>query len=292
MNFNKIILMLFGLLALYVPQITAVGGGLGCYRYNSQGELEFLLVKDPTQRQLYRQGFEFPAGTIGDRGHRTIDGFDEKQIDQLSHQQRQALSTTISLRGAVREALEELVYIPVRSMLAGRVYSSWGSINEKFSKKAIDCVSKEIIKQGLVCLSAVNQKSNYTIFFWDVTAHGTQSWLSDIALKRASLTSGLRFNRASSIGAEPDEFAWVNAQDLIKIIQDARATESNISRVKGQYFVFASEHIKQHKYLEKNKKIKLSPGFVGLISKNYNNDIYHRGDGQGSSMLAVIKALS
>jgi len=272
--------MLLGLLALYVPQVTAVGGGLGLYRYNSQGELEFLLVKDPTQRQSWRQGFEFPAGTIG------------KQIDKLSHQQRQNLSTVTFLKGAVREALEELVYIPVRSMLAGRVYSSWGSINEKFSKKAIDVVSKEIIKQGVVCLSAVNQKSNYTIFFWNVTALGTQSWLTDIALKRASLTSGLWFNRASSIGAEPDEFAWVNAQDLINVIQDARATESNISRVKGQYCVCASEHIKQHKQLEKNKKIKLSPGFVGLISKSYNHDSYHCGYGQGSSMLAVINALS
>lgn len=280
------------LLLMLAQQVIAVGGGLGLYRYNTQGALEFLLVKDPTQRHKWRQGFEFPAGSIGDSDHIDIDGFDEKQIDKLSLQQRQVIPIATFLKGSVREALEEIVYIPASCMVSECVYTQRGYIDKKVSKQAIYFVSQEIIGQGAICLYSVGAQSNYVIFFWNVTGYATQSWLTDIVQQRSMLMSKWYFKRPSCIGAEPDEFAWVSAAELKKVIEKARATEKNISRVQGQYHVTSSEFIKQHKHLEKNKKIKLSPGFVGLISKNYNNDMLHHGDGQNSSMLAVIKALS
>jgi len=74
-NYFKIVLFFIHTLSLY-----PVGAGIAIYRNTPEG-IEILLVKDPFQKKSWRQGFEFPAGVIGDFGHRTIDQLDGKKID-------------------------------------------------------------------------------------------------------------------------------------------------------------------------------------------------------------------
>lgn len=274
---------------LQANSINAVGGGLALYRRNAKNELEILLVKDPKQYQRWRQGFEFPAGTIGDYGHQDVDGIDEKNVDNLSLAQKQRLPIITFLKGSIREALEELVYLPAAYVVSGSAYDSHRKINKNYSKRAIDAIAQEIKQQGLICLKSLSERSNYNIYFWNVSHLPSKLFLQNIEKKRAQLISGW-FQKAGSIGAEPNEFAWVSTKELQKVIDQARSQEKNISRVSRQYFVTSSEYIKQDQSLQTNKKIALSPGFVGLIAQKKNNS-YSFGDGKVLSMSEIITIL-
>lgn len=250
---------------MQVSATLPVGAGLGIYRINDKRELEFLLVCDPFQRHSWRKGFEFPAGTIGDRGHRKVDQLNGAMIDQLPTLEKQRLPAKIFLRGAIREALEELVFIPAKKLINGHPYRS-GRIDKKIELKAIDKVADCILQQRqLLCLRNVQGRSNYTIFFWDVSDLSPSTWLQQIQSQRATVLKKF-FSSVSAIGAEPDAFAWVSAQELQVVIKKAQK-ESNINRIQGTYHITASELVQGNKLLQRNAVIKLSPGFVGLISR-------------------------
>jgi len=273
---------LLGFLLLHVATMLPVGGGLALYRFTQKG-LEFLVVKDPYQTQSWRQGFEFPAGTIGDYGHRTMDQLDGKKIDALSSRAKKDVPVSRYLRGAIREALEELVFVPATYLVKGKPYNRNGKINKKFEKCAIDVVAQDIKDQGLICLRNFEGNSNYSIFFWNVTDLPTKNVLQQMQAQRACLLRGW-LSRASSIGAEPDQFAWVSAQELQKIIHKAQC-EKNLNRVSGTYWVVATELVKDGLPLQRDVVIRLSPAFVGLISRNMQSFENEK------SMSAIIQSL-
>ncbi len=274
-RFRLILVLLLQALSLY-----PVGAGLGLYRKTSEG-IEFLLVKDPSQKSSWRQGFEFPAGTIGDYGHRSIDQLDGKKIDALPQSAKKDIPVFSYIRGAVRECLEELLFVPACSLINADVYNKNGKINKKIEKNAIEAVVQEITKQEMIYLRSIQGRSNYTIFFWDVTNLPTDNLLQQIQDKRTNLLSRW-FSRVSAIGAEPDQFAWVNAKELKNIINKAQ-DEKQIDRIKGTYLVNATELSLPNFSLQHNVQIKLSPAFVGLISKCAQSDHLE------SSMSAVMQ---
>lgn len=263
--------------------IFPVGAGLAIYRYNKQNCLEFLLVKDPKQKHIWRTGFEFPAGTIGDSGHRTIDQLNGKIIDRLSLTDKEQIPVECYLRGAIREALEELVFIPAKKLVDGQPYKN-KKIDKFFQEKAINVVAEIIKQQGLICLRNVQGRSNYTIFFWNGTNIVSSNILEQIQKQRNFLLSGW-FKRASSIGAEPDQFAWVSQKELEKVIKQAQI-EKNFNKIKKSYFVVATELVQGNLPLQKNVTIQLSSAFVGLISRSGQNIQ------SAESMLSILKSLS
>jgi len=175
------------------------------------------------------------------------------------------------------------VFVPATFLVNGDPYHDNGRINKKFTKKAIDAIVQEIENQGKICLRACEGNSNYTIFFWDITHLSSNNLLQKIQDKRTSLLSGL-LSRPSSIGAEPDQFAWVNIEELEHVIHRAQ-NKSKVNKTEGFYFVKAKELVMSGSILKHKESIKLSPGFVGLISKEAQSNFLE------DSMLAIIKFL-
>lgn len=274
--------ILISLLLLHLPGLYPVAGGLALYRFTKNNGLEFLMIKDPGQRKAWRQGFEFPAGVIGDYGHRTIDEIDGKKINRLSFSEKKDIPVDHYLRGCIREGLEELVFVPASYLVKGEPYINNKTIDQEFENKAITTVAQDIKKQDLLYLHKLTKRSNYTIFFWNVTNLPTKNLLRKIQTKRNVLLDGW-FNRATAIGAEPDQFAWVSAQELQKVISQAKNNKDHRNAPQS-YSVIATELVQDNLPLQRNVPIKLSPGLVGLIS-------YTAQDSQKTSDMSSILRL-
>ena len=272
------------LLLMQVAVIWPVGAGLGIYRTNDKKELEFLLVRDPYQKQSWRKGFEFPAGTIGDYGHQAVDQLDGAKIDQLPEIEKKRMTVKSFLRGAIREALEELVFVPAMTIIPGHPYCR-GKIDKNFELNAIDTIAERIAQRELVCLRYIQDRINYTIFFWDVSNLSSERWLPQMQSQRETLLIKWA-SKVSAIGAEPDSFAWVSAKELQAVIAQAQKDRS-MNRTQSNYCVTASELMPSRGSLQRNVPIKLSSAFVGLIRRpaQYTS---HRPDEKILNMSEII----
>jgi len=274
--FCKKLLVLFFVTTIMSSQSYALAGGLALYRYDQQKNLEFLLVSDSHEYINWRIGFEFPVGTIGDGGH--------VQIDKVSaSDQVVADNSSQFLRGSIREAMEELVFVPTYFVMQTKEAYNFSTkkIDDDYQREVINAIEKLIKEQGLIYLQRQN---GFAIYFWNITNYSTTNILSLISQRRQLLVnSGFSLH---SIGAEPDQFAWVLADELLKVIKDVDNSGVNLhKRIEKKYKVTASECIKTNESLQHNVEIPLSSGFVGTIGSNQTFL------GKSLSMQAIIEKI-
>ncbi len=283
-NFHKLFFITVFLIN-FLP-IKPIGAGVIFYRYTKQDELLFLMALDPHQSAAFRKGFEFPAGSICDHA---VDGCDVANLDPN-------LQPKDFLKGAIREALEELVFAPVVHStlnLPGQPYDfKIKNINQDYEKKVIDVLHAEIIKQGMIYLFkqrvngkvSVTPSNQFALFFCDITSFYKQGLLEAIQAQRKILhTHGFRFFH---IGAEPNQFAWVKGSVLENAIKNSlRPVEVIAEKVVNEANVLL------------NQKIIISDSCFGMMrdrsqdQQNPQPNEYHAGDEKSSSMSSVLKVL-
>lgn len=205
------------------------GAGLFLYQHTSRGDVEFLFASDPHQTHSSRQGFEYPGGKV--------DATDNAMAN-----------TPMSfLRAAIREMLEELVFVPADLLqIAGifkpkhPAYIPKKGINPAYEKEAIDCIEQEIKKTNGIFYLHKNQAdpnkvaggtNQMVVFFWNISkllsstklAINNQTLPQYIVAKRDGLTKQ-GFNLAHDLHAEPDEFAWISGNEIIKALLSGSRT--------------------------------------------------------------------
>lgn len=271
-----------------------LGAGMFLYRFNPQHELEFLFTLDPYQTHQDRMGFEHPGGSIGDH-----------QLD-LSIQ----LDSPVScLKGAIREMLEELYFLPAILMQQHALlkpsykgpYQFTVSKDKKrvtlmiiptYQQAAVEIIAQQLIEEQGICYlhkaKIFNERSKLadqnTIFFWNITDICPENLPKAIIQYRMFLkkqTPKLFF--VTDIHAEPIAFAWVKAKDLIPLLSGKTGSWVPVSQY-AEYdmvkkkIIFIKESKLQTGTLGKhatkvvhNNKILISPACMGMIQDRIND---------------------
>lgn len=217
-------------LLLFTQQISPVAGGMFLYRYNNnKNDVEFLFTLDPSHSEKMK-GFDYPGGTIGPEKKNQFEG---NEIDGfLSPNGSFDYDNPYTfLRGAIREMLEELVFIPIdlfqkKGQFAPppsnpTAYLTSKKIDKQYEIKAIDFIENKIKTNGIFFIYKKQTTGNKpwekaAVFFLDITDICPSNLPEEIVKKRINLqTQGFRLR---NIDAEPVAFAWVKGNDILKFI--------------------------------------------------------------------------
>lgn len=229
-------------LLLFIQQISPVAGGMFLYRYNNKNDVEFLFTLDPSHSENMK-GFDYPGGTIGPEKKNQ---FESNEIDGfLSPKGSFDYNNPYTfLRGAIREMLEELVFLPIDLLQVHKEFTpptensqayvppieyfsesgyqrSAEAIDTKYEKVAIDTLENHIKNNGIFFIykrktAGNNPWDKAAVFFLDITLICPPNLPEDLVKKRILLqTQGFRLR---NIDAEPVAFAWVTGNDILKFI--------------------------------------------------------------------------
>ncbi len=305
MNQKLIFLFCLG----FQPFLFSIGAGAAFYRYNSNGDLEFLLVRDPHYiGHKIRSGFEFPGGVICD--HPAIDYCDARVPITMNNPK-----TVDMAYGGFREALEETCFTPVvhSNLKINNPYDDkLKQIDTNNETDAVNAMVQMSRKQGGMYLFKNNSSgaahpspdSRNACFLCDITNIIQPKFLKAIVVqKQWLLNKGFNMDR---IGAEPDAFAWISGAELLKVINLASAkgkpldlqerlvivnqlTPLDPALVDNQT-VFATPDKKSFKVALSNACVGMNRDRVGDPT-NPQPDELHRHDGQPSSMRAILQYL-
>lgn len=213
-------------LLLLFQQTCPLGGGVFLYRYN-QGDVEFLFALDPahisqtdkfgkvkTWWRADRVGFEYPAGAfdatdnaISDRPHTFV-------------------------HGAVREMLEELVFVPAQLLNASlKPYDMTTKLlDQNIEKQCINAFEKATTQNGIFFIykpkvRGANSTSNdqTAVFFFDITDKCPPNLPEEILKSRINLQKNgftLTGRTSQSIHAESIAIAWIKAKDILPTLNN------------------------------------------------------------------------
>lgn len=214
------------ILLLLFQSINPLGGGVFLYRYN-QGGVEFLFALDPahisqtdkfgkvkTWWRADRVGFEYPAGAfdatdnaISDRPHTFV-------------------------HGAVREMLEELVFVPAQLLNASlKPYDMTTKLlDQNIEKQCINAFEKATTQNGIFFIykpkvRGANSTPNdqTAVFFFDITDKCPQNLPEEILKSRINLQKNgftLTGRTSQSIHAESIAIAWIKAKDILPTLNN------------------------------------------------------------------------
>ncbi len=290
-----------------------VGGGIFLYRYNPQQELEFLFVFDPCQKNVDRIGFEYPGGRIGP-DKKNLDGND---VDgRLSNKTFDYKNPYTFLKGAVRETLEELVFLPAMLLQDKHIFNPDSNhqqpyvgkeIDKQYEKEAVDCIAQHIEhKNGLsfICKKNVFNEENpqeynqMAVFFWNISDICPANLPEQLVVFRKKLRHD--HVHLKSVDAEPVAFAWVKAKDIAPLLaQDSLLhkgqwiTPSQFAAHDEKNNAVITDMTKTTKYVHAihDGKILISAACMGMMHDR-RNDIHNQQSNtvcikQGSEFLLV-----
>lgn len=289
-------------LLLWAIPLLPVGGGVFLYRYNKAlNDVEFFFAFDPQQPHQNRKGFEYPGGNIGPEHKNNydgndIDGFALTDLKGLPKKKDDKTRTFdfsnpyTFLNGAIRELLEELVFIPAVLLQEKGIFKpsqpnryehpySHNKANHTYETEAVSFIAEHIKKTGLFFIykpNVTNQTppkldDKTAVFFWDITNICPANLPKKIVDSREDLkTKGLNLGR---VDAEPVAFAWVTGNEIKRALDPIELKKAN-----GEAWVTCSEYAQdsQANTLDvfKNGKILLSKVCMGMM-RDRDGDQYN-----------------
>jgi hypothetical protein len=207
------------------------GAGVIFY-YRTADKTFFLMAQDSARHSTMRKGFEFPCGCL-------------EKSDNANYKNPESFLT-----GALREGNEELLNLPEQLCKQAGITDS---MQDYIKQNGLMFLHKNQIDTNLPAL--INNQN--ALFFCDLTATNPTDLPMLIAQKRQLLQSqGYHLKR--DFHAEPDSFAWVEAQEILTA---ATTQNQNLTTTQVVHHDTKTNKIQT----ETNAPIWLSGAYLGMI---------------------------